>query len=96
MKFAKHNADCWKNHKIKKDYITEAIKAQEIFVSRVLKNKKWYEKRKDGLNGPGPLPFLYLVAIEAHDLHDDEAWNLAEDAMTLYYKIILKEMYKNV
>lgn len=95
--FAVHNTLCWKNHKICGDYISEGISAQKIFVKRLLQNnKKWYEKKKDGLNGPGPLPFLYLVAVEAHDLHTNQAWELVEDVMTLYYKIILDGRTENV
>jgi hypothetical protein len=90
-RWAYHHGEGYRKHKGEVEYWSDLIKAEEYFCARAARNPAWQLKQSDGRNGPGPLPFLYLVAAECHDLHSEEAARLAQAAMALYFAALLGE-----
>lgn len=88
-RWAYHHGEGYRKHKGEIDYWPDLIKSEEYFCARAARNPSWLEKRSDGQNGPGPIPFLYMVAAECHDLHNPQAVRLALAAMTLYFTALV-------
>lgn len=90
--YAYHATEFWRHHKGERDYWTHCLAAERIVAERLLGDSSWTTKKSDGRNGFGILPALYLVGVEAHDLHSDAAWDMAQRAMALYFEIILAKV----
>lgn len=90
-RWAYHHCAGYQKHKGELEYWHDLIAAEQLFLERVLRNKNWVDKRSDGRNGPGPLPFLYMVSAECHDLHSREAAMLSKSMMAMYFTIVLGE-----
>jgi len=90
-RWAYHHLQGFQKHKGELDYWNDLIAAERLFVARVARDARWQDKKSDGRNGPGPLPFLYMVSAECHDLHSREAAELSLQVMTLYFAAVLGE-----
>lgn len=86
-RWAFHYCEFWRKHKGEIDYWSDAIEAERFMTARLA--PAWLDKQSDGRNGPGALAFLYAAAVEAHDVHTEAGWHLAEGAMTLYFEAVL-------
>ena len=89
LRWAYHYAEFWRKHKGEIDYWSDGVAAERYLTARLAPT--WHDKRSDGRNGPGPLPFLYAAAVEAHDLHTEAAWQMAEEVMALYFTAVLAD-----
>ncbi|MEM9342605.1 MAG: hypothetical protein AAGA87_06135 [Pseudomonadota bacterium] len=87
-RWAFHYCEFWRKHKGEVDYWSDGIEAERYMTARLA--PPWLDKRSDGRNGPGALAFLYCAAVEAHDVHTDAGWRLAEGAMALYFEAVLE------
>ncbi|MEL6543976.1 MAG: hypothetical protein AAFQ82_05085 [Myxococcota bacterium] len=88
-RWAYHYNQFWLKHKAEVEYWSDVVESERYWTQRLLPS--WQDKRSDGQNGPGPLPFLYAAAVEAHDLHTPQAWEMAEGVMTMYFDAIFAE-----
>ncbi len=91
-RWAYHYNQFWLKHKAEIEYWSDIVESERYWTLRLLPS--WQDKQSDGRNGPGPLPFLYAAAVEAHDLHTPEAWEMAEEVMTMYFGAIFAERAK--
>ena len=89
QRWAYHHSAGYQKHKGELEYWHDLIAAEQYFLERVLRDKHWVDKRSDGRNGPGPLPFLYMVSAECHDLHSRKAAILSKSMMAMYFTIVL-------
>lgn len=88
-RWAYHYNQFWVKHKAELEYWSDVVESERYWTARLLPS--WQDKQSDGRNGPGPLPFLYAAAVEAHDLHTEAAWKMAEEVMTMYFGAIFAE-----
>jgi len=90
-RWAYHHHAGFQKHKGELDYWTDLMLAERYMLDRILRHSRWREKRSDGRNGPGPLPFLYMVSAECHDLHHPQAAALSLEMMAIYFTVVLDE-----
>ena len=63
-------------------FVEHALEAQRINALRLLGNGHTKMARV--------LAALFYVGVESHDVHSDRAWEIAENAMYIYYKTVLE------
>jgi hypothetical protein len=84
--YAKYTTRAWMQHKTGGDYWTPFLQAQRE-VMRAATGISHYppDPESDAPHGFGPGPAMYLLAVETHDMHTEEAWREAYEAMKLYF-----------
>ncbi len=94
-RWAYHHYQGFQKHKGELEYWQDLMAAERFFLARVLRDDHWQYKRSDGRNGPGPLPFLYMVSAECHDLHSRKAAALSRSIMAIYFTLVLGDDAEN-
>lgn len=90
LEYAVATTDAWRKHKTGGDYWTPIQQAQVYELRAALQDPGYPRKPKYGSSGFGPEPARYALAIELHDMHEEEYAEQAVDVMVPYYELILK------
>lgn len=80
----------WKRHKAGGDYWTPLQRAQMYEIRAAADEPAYPGKDRWGDSGFGPEPARYVLGVELHDMHTEEHWQQAAEAMTPYFRYILE------
>ncbi len=92
-RWAYHHLAGYQKHKGEIEYWSDLMKSESFFLESAAIKKDWLIKKSDGRNGPGPMPFLYMVSAECHDLHNKKSTTLSTSIMEIYFTCLLEDEF---